>query len=141
MVTYSKHCKQHLTNPSRLFFLNNVNILLSLNKFPVFWDFQGNLVFATLAILRRFNKSLCPLKEQWKEQSNEDLEPPPEHTPPPPRPPKRTLEMNNGKVHEHPEFFPKHHVIEEEIKCAISSNEEKVPDGRACAAEPLDTER
>ncbi|XP_037771444.1 tyrosine-protein phosphatase non-receptor type 1 isoform X3 [Chelonia mydas] len=71
----------------------------------------------------------CLLLEQWKELSNEDLDPPPEHTPPPPRPPKRTSEMHNGRMHEHTEFFPKHQVVEEEIRCAVSTVEEMVPDG------------
>ncbi|XP_043351479.1 tyrosine-protein phosphatase non-receptor type 1 isoform X3 [Dermochelys coriacea] len=71
----------------------------------------------------------CLLLEQWKELSNEDLDPPPEHTPPPPRPPKRTSEMHNGRMHEHTEFFPKHPVVEEEIRCAVSTVEEMVPDG------------
>ncbi|XP_042714272.1 tyrosine-protein phosphatase non-receptor type 1 isoform X4 [Chrysemys picta bellii] len=69
------------------------------------------------------------LTEQWKELSNEDLEPPPEHTPPPPRPPKRTSEMHNGRMHEHTEFFPNHQGVEEEIRCTVSAVEEMVPDG------------
>nr|XP_042714271.1 tyrosine-protein phosphatase non-receptor type 1 isoform X2 [Chrysemys picta bellii] len=71
----------------------------------------------------------CLLLEQWKELSNEDLEPPPEHTPPPPRPPKRTSEMHNGRMHEHTEFFPNHQGVEEEIRCTVSAVEEMVPDG------------
>lgn len=39
-------------------------------------------------------------KDQWKELSHEDLEPPPEHVPSPPQPPKRTLEPHNGKCKE-----------------------------------------
>lgn len=80
------------------------------------------------------------LKDQWKELSKEDLVPPPEHTPPPPRPPKRSTEMNNGRVHEPMGFFPKHPVEEDTITCAVSKLEETIPDGRACS-EQLDMER
>ncbi|XP_046786527.1 tyrosine-protein phosphatase non-receptor type 1 isoform X7 [Gallus gallus] len=82
----------------------------------------------------------CLLLEQWKELSNEDLDPPPEHTPPPPRPPKRTSEMHNGRMHEHAEFFPKHQVVEEEIRCSVSTAEETVSDGRVFSSVPLITD-
>ncbi|XP_073165532.1 tyrosine-protein phosphatase non-receptor type 1 isoform X3 [Lepidochelys kempii] len=81
----------------------------------------------------------CLLLEQWKELSNEDLDPPPEHTPPPPRPPKRTSEMHNGRMHEHTEFFPKHQVVEEEIRCAVSTVEKMVPDGSSVQLGPDST--
>lgn len=50
-------------------------------------------------------------KDQWKELSHEDLEPPPEHVPPPPRPPKRALEPHNGK---YKELFSNHQWVSEE---------------------------
>lgn len=81
------------------------------------------------------------MKEQWKELSKEDLDPPPEHIPPPPRPPKRISEMNNGRVHEHTEFFPKHQVMEEDVKCAVSTVQERVSDEKGYASEQLDRER
>ncbi|KAJ6626770.1 hypothetical protein lerEdw1_014745, partial [Lerista edwardsae] len=118
-------------------------VLLEMRKYRMgLIQTADQLRFSYLAVIEgaKFIMGDSSVQEQWKEQSNEDLEPPPEHTPPPPRPPKRTSEMNNGRVHEHPEFFPKHHVIEAEIKCAIGPNEEKVPDGRACPAKPLDAE-
>lgn len=118
-------------------------VLLEMRKYRMgLIQTADQLRFSYLAVIEgaKFIMGDSSVQEQWKEQSNEDLEPPPEHTPPPPRPPKRTSEMNNGRVHEHMEFFPKHHVIEAEIKCTFSTSEEKVPDGRACLAEPLDTE-
>lgn len=92
-------------------------------------------------IREKLNRACPSLKEQWKELSNEDLEPPPEHTPPPPRPPKRTSEMHNGRMHEHSEFFPKQQAVEEEMRCSVSSVEEAVPDSRARSAAPLSTDR
>lgn len=81
------------------------------------------------------------MQEQWKELSNEDLEPPPEHTPPPPRPPKRTSEMHNGRMHEHPELVPRQQAGQEESRSSSSSVEETVPDGRARPAVPPSTDR
>ncbi|XP_034978706.2 tyrosine-protein phosphatase non-receptor type 1 isoform X2 [Zootoca vivipara] len=78
--------------------------------------------------------------QQWKELSKEDLDPPPEHIPPPPRPPKRTSEMNNGRVHDHMENSSKHRVTEEEVECAVSALVAKVPDGRDHPSEHLDME-
>lgn len=57
--------------------------------------------------------SCCFFKEQWKELSHEDLEPPPEHIPPPPRPPKRILEPHNGKCKE---FFANHQWVTAETE-------------------------
>lgn len=57
--------------------------------------------------------SCCSLKDQWKELSHEDLEPPPEHVPPPPRPPKRILEPHNGK---RKEFFSNHQWVKDEAQ-------------------------
>ncbi|KAG8131729.1 hypothetical protein E2320_009641 [Naja naja] len=88
-----------------------------------------------MIILEKLINSFCMLKEQWKELSNEDLDPPPEHTPPPPRPPKRTSEMNNGRVHGDTEVLSKHPRAEEEIKYAASALEASVLDGRACSSE------
>uniref|UniRef100_A0A8C5R1C2 Tyrosine-protein phosphatase non-receptor type n=1 Tax=Leptobrachium leishanense TaxID=445787 RepID=A0A8C5R1C2_9ANUR len=89
------------------------------------------LRFSYLAVIEgaKFIMGDSSVQEQWKELSNEDLDPPPEHTPPPPRPPKRTTETHNGKTHEMNEFFPKQ-VVEEVIRRAISEVEESAPDGR-----------
>ncbi|RMB95915.1 hypothetical protein DUI87_28029 [Hirundo rustica rustica] len=46
--------------------------------------------------------------------------------------PKRTSEMHNGRMHEHPEF-PKPQAAEEEVRASLSSVEEAAPDGRAAA--------
>ncbi|KAM4692556.1 tyrosine-protein phosphatase non-receptor type 1 [Rhinophrynus dorsalis] len=88
------------------------------------------LRFSYLAVIEgaKFIMGDSSVQEQWKELSNEDLDPPPEHTPPPPRPPKRTTETHNGKMPEQPEFFPQQ-VVEEVIRRAVRVVEESVPDG------------
>uniref|UniRef100_A0A8C6VJ12 Tyrosine-protein phosphatase non-receptor type n=1 Tax=Naja naja TaxID=35670 RepID=A0A8C6VJ12_NAJNA len=95
------------------------------------------LRFSYLAVTEgaKFIMGDSSVQEQWKELSNEDLDPPPEHTPPPPRPPKRTSEMNNGRVHGDTEVLSKHPRAEEEIKYAASALEASVLDGRACSSE------
>ncbi|OCT60157.1 tyrosine-protein phosphatase non-receptor type 1 [Xenopus laevis] len=88
------------------------------------------LRFSYLAVTEgaKFIMGDSSVQEQWKELSNEDLDPPPEHTPPPPRPPKRTTEMPNGKVYEQSKFFPQQ-IVEEVIRRAVSVVEESAPDG------------
>ncbi|KAG6938647.1 protein tyrosine phosphatase, non-receptor type 1, partial [Chelydra serpentina] len=107
-------------------------VLLEMRKYRMgLIQTADQLRFSYLAVIEgaKFIMGDASVQEQWKELSNEDLDPPPEHTPPPPRPPKRTSEMHNGRMHEHTEFFPKHQVVEEEIRCAVSTVEEMVPDG------------
>lgn len=48
--------------------------------------------------------------------------------------------MHNGRMHEHAEFFPKHQVVEEEIRCSVSTAEETVSDGRVFSSVPLITD-
>ncbi|KAG8447031.1 hypothetical protein GDO86_014468 [Hymenochirus boettgeri] len=88
------------------------------------------LRFSYLAVIEgaKFIMGDSSVQEQWKELSNEDLDPPPEHTPPPPRPPKRTTETPNGKVHEQAEFFPRQ-IVEDVIRRAVSVVGESIPDG------------
>ncbi|KAH0619153.1 hypothetical protein JD844_018878 [Phrynosoma platyrhinos] len=115
-------------------------VLLEMRKYRMgLIQTADQLRFSYLAVIEgaKFIMGDASVQEQWKELSNEDLDPPPEHTPPPPRPPKRTLEMNNGRVHDHIEFFP---VVEDKITCAVSTPEEKIPDGRVCPPEQLDME-
>ncbi|XP_042318435.1 tyrosine-protein phosphatase non-receptor type 1 isoform X1 [Sceloporus undulatus] len=115
-------------------------VLLEMRKYRMgLIQTADQLRFSYLAVIEgaKFIMGDASVQEQWKELSNEDLDPPPEHTPPPPRPPKRTLEMNNGRVHDHIEFFP---VVEDKITCAVSTLEEKVPDGRVYPPEQLDME-
>ncbi|XP_065270871.1 tyrosine-protein phosphatase non-receptor type 1 isoform X3 [Emys orbicularis] len=107
-------------------------VLLEMRKYRMgLIQTADQLRFSYLAVIEgaKFIMGDASVQEQWKELSNEDLEPPPEHTPPPPRPPKRTSEMHNGRMHEHTEFFPNHQVVEEEIRCTVSAVEEMVPDG------------
>lgn len=59
------------------------------------------------------NGLLLLFKDQWKQLSHEDLEPPPEHVPPPPRPPKRIPEPHNGKCKE---FFSNHQWVKDETE-------------------------
>ncbi|KFV86044.1 Tyrosine-protein phosphatase non-receptor type 1, partial [Struthio camelus australis] len=118
-------------------------VLLEMRKYRMgLIQTADQLRFSYLAVIEgaKFIMGDASVQEQWKELSNEDLDPPPEHTPPPPRPPKRTSEMHNGRMHEHTEFFPKHQVVEEEIRCSVSAVEEMVPDGRACSSGPLITD-
>ncbi|XP_053103589.1 tyrosine-protein phosphatase non-receptor type 1 isoform X2 [Hemicordylus capensis] len=122
--------------------VNIKQVLLEMRKYRMgLIQTADQLRFSYLAVIEgaKFIMGDSSVQEQWKEQSNEDLDPPPEHTPPP-RPPKRTIEMNNGRVHEHVELFPDPLGVEEMIKCTVSTVEEKVPDGRDCPSEQLDTE-
>ncbi|XP_067410351.1 tyrosine-protein phosphatase non-receptor type 1 isoform X1 [Emydura macquarii macquarii] len=107
-------------------------VLLEMRKYRMgLIQTADQLRFSYLAVIEgaKYIMGDASVQEQWKELSNEDLDPPPEYTPPPPRPPKRTSEMYNGRMHEHTEFFPKHQVPEEEIRCVVSTVEEMVPDG------------
>uniref|UniRef100_A0A7M4EAL0 Tyrosine-protein phosphatase non-receptor type n=1 Tax=Crocodylus porosus TaxID=8502 RepID=A0A7M4EAL0_CROPO len=118
-------------------------VLLEMRKYRMgLIQTADQLRFSYLAVIEgaKFIMGDASVQEQWKELSNEDLDPPPEHTPPPPRPPKRTSEMHNGRMHEHTEFFPKHQVVEEEVRCMTSTVEELVPDGRACSSVKPDTD-
>ncbi|NXU07045.1 PTN1 phosphatase, partial [Buphagus erythrorhynchus] len=102
-------------------------VLLEMRKYRMgLIQTADQLRFSYLAVIEgaKFIMGDASVQEQWKELSNEDLEPPPEHTPPPPRPPKRTSEMHNGRMHEHPEFVPKQQEVEEEIRSSVSSVEE-----------------
>ncbi|XP_048353114.1 tyrosine-protein phosphatase non-receptor type 1 isoform X2 [Sphaerodactylus townsendi] len=112
-------------------------VLLEMRKYRMgLIQTTDQLRFSYLAVVEgaKFIMGDSSVQEQWKELSNEDLDPPPEHTPPPPRPPKRGSEMNNGRLPE--PVFPKHRVIEEEeVKCTVTVVQEKVPDG-----EPLDAD-
>ncbi|XP_054836263.1 tyrosine-protein phosphatase non-receptor type 1 [Eublepharis macularius] len=111
-------------------------VLLEMRKYRMgLIQTADQLRFSYLAVIEgaKFIMGDSSVQEQWKELSNEDLEPPPDHTPPPPRPPKRTSEMNNGRVHE--PVFPKHRVTEETIKCAVAAVQEKVLDGEQPDAE------
>ncbi|XP_077191720.1 tyrosine-protein phosphatase non-receptor type 1 isoform X1 [Paroedura picta] len=111
-------------------------VLLEMRKYRMgLIQTADQLRFSYLAVIEgaKFIMGDSSVQEQWKELSNEDLDPPPEHAPPPPRPPKRSSEMNNGRVPE--PVLPKHRVLEEEVKCTVAGVQEKVPDG-----EPLDAE-
>ncbi|XP_034269683.1 tyrosine-protein phosphatase non-receptor type 1 [Pantherophis guttatus] len=113
-------------------------VLLEMRKYRMgLIQTADQLRFSYLAVTEgaKFIMGDSSVQEQWKELSNEDLDPPPEHIPPPPRPPKRTSEMNNGRVHGDTEVFSKHPRAEEEIKCAASALEASVLDGRACSSE------
>nr|XP_020635159.1 tyrosine-protein phosphatase non-receptor type 1 isoform X1 [Pogona vitticeps] len=117
-------------------------VLLEMRKYRMgLIQTADQLRFSYLAVIEgaKFIMGDSSVQDQWKELSKEDLDPPPEHTPPPPRPPKRSTEMNNGRVHEYMEFFPKHPVVEDAVTCAVSTLEEKIPDGRVCS-EQLDME-
>ncbi|XP_073165533.1 tyrosine-protein phosphatase non-receptor type 1 isoform X4 [Lepidochelys kempii] len=117
-------------------------VLLEMRKYRMgLIQTADQLRFSYLAVIEgaKFIMGDASVQEQWKELSNEDLDPPPEHTPPPPRPPKRTSEMHNGRMHEHTEFFPKHQVVEEEIRCAVSTVEKMVPDGSSVQLGPDST--
>ncbi|KAL8179492.1 UNVERIFIED_CONTAM: Tyrosine-protein phosphatase non-receptor type 1 [Gekko kuhli] len=112
-------------------------VLLEMRKYRMgLIQTADQLRFSYLAVIEgaKFIMGDSSVQEQWKELSNEDLDPPPEHTPPPPRPPKRSLEMNNGRVPE--PVLPKHRVTEEEeVKCTVADIQEKMPDGAQLDAE------
>ncbi|XP_033009428.1 tyrosine-protein phosphatase non-receptor type 1 isoform X1 [Lacerta agilis] len=118
-------------------------VLLEMRKYRMgLIQTADQLRFSYLAVLEgsKFIMGDSSVQEQWKELSKEDLDPPPEHIPPPPRPPKRTSEMNNGRVHDHMENSSKHRVTEEEVACAVSALVAKVPDGRDHPSEHPDME-
>ncbi|XP_007428671.2 tyrosine-protein phosphatase non-receptor type 1 [Python bivittatus] len=114
-------------------------VLLEMRKYRMgLIQTADQLRFSYLAVTEgaKFIMGDSSVQEQWKELSNEDLDPPPEHTPPPPRPPKRTSEMNNGRVPDHMEVVSKHPRAEEDIKFyAASTLETRVLDGRVCSSE------
>uniref|UniRef100_A0A8D0HRH7 Tyrosine-protein phosphatase non-receptor type n=1 Tax=Sphenodon punctatus TaxID=8508 RepID=A0A8D0HRH7_SPHPU len=123
--------------------VNIKHVLLDMRKYRMgLIQTADQLRFSYLAVIEgaKFIMGDSSVQEQWKELSNEDLDPPPEHTPPPPRPPKRTSEMHNGRMPEHTEFFPRQQVVEEEIKCSVSTVEETAPDGIAFLPVQLDTD-
>ncbi|XP_075032571.1 tyrosine-protein phosphatase non-receptor type 1 isoform X2 [Mixophyes fleayi] len=106
-------------------------VLLEMRKYRMgLIQTADQLRFSYLAVIEgaKFIMGDSSVQEQWKELSNEDLDPPPEHTPPPPRPPKRITEALNGRMHE--QFFSQQ-VVEEVIKRAVSTVEESLPDGKA----------
>ncbi|XP_018421887.1 PREDICTED: tyrosine-protein phosphatase non-receptor type 1 [Nanorana parkeri] len=109
-------------------------VLLDMRKYRMgLIQTADQLRFSYLAVIEgaKFIMGDSSVQEQWKELSNEDMDPPPEHTPPPPRPPKRMTETTlNGRTIEQPEFFPQQ-VVEEVIRRAVSVVEESLPDGRA----------
>ncbi|KAM5135488.1 tyrosine-protein phosphatase non-receptor type 1 [Mantella aurantiaca] len=109
-------------------------VLLEMRKYRMgLIQTADQLRFSYLAVIEgaKFIMGDSSVQEQWKELSNEDMEPPPEHTPPPPRPPKRMTETTlNGRMIEQPEFFPQQ-VVEEVIRRAVSMVEESLPDGTA----------
>ncbi|XP_053814215.1 tyrosine-protein phosphatase non-receptor type 1 isoform X1 [Vidua chalybeata] len=112
-------------------------VLLEMRKYRMgLIQTADQLRFSYLAVIEgaKFIMGDASVQEQWKELSNEDLEPPPEHTPPPPRPPKRTSEMHNGRMHEHPEVLPRPQAGEEQLRCSVRGVEEAAPDGRARSA-------
>ncbi|XP_077109345.1 tyrosine-protein phosphatase non-receptor type 1 [Ranitomeya variabilis] len=108
-------------------------VLLEMRKYRMgLIQTADQLRFSYLAVIEgaKFIMGDSSVQEQWKELSNEDMDPPPEHTPPPPRPPKRTSETLNGRMHDQQELFCQQ-VVEEVIKRAVSVVEESIPDGRA----------
>ncbi|XP_073463366.1 tyrosine-protein phosphatase non-receptor type 1 isoform X2 [Aquarana catesbeiana] len=116
-------------------------VLLEMRKYRMgLIQTADQLRFSYLAVIEgaKFIMGDSSVQEQWKELSNEDMDPPPEHTPPPPRPPKRMMETTlNGRMIEQPEFFPQQ-VVEEVIRRAVSVVEESLPDSRAhLSAQPL----
>ncbi|XP_056404190.1 tyrosine-protein phosphatase non-receptor type 1 isoform X2 [Hyla sarda] len=120
-------------------------VLLEMRKYRMgLIQTADQLRFSYLAVIEgaKFIMGDSSVQEQWKELSNEDMDPPPEHTPPPPRPPKRTSETLNGRMHDQPELFSQQ-VVEEVIKRAVSAVEESIPDGKAhlTCQPPLDSHR
>ncbi|XP_043945882.1 tyrosine-protein phosphatase non-receptor type 1 isoform X1 [Protopterus annectens] len=117
-------------------------VLLEMRKYRMgLIQTADQLRFSYLAVIEgaKFIMGDSSVQEQWKELSNEDLDPPPDHTPPPPRPPKRATEVPNGRTTDQRIFFPKQEVIEE-IKCDVRTLEELVPDGRNLEAAQPNTE-
>ncbi|XP_064420582.1 tyrosine-protein phosphatase non-receptor type 1 isoform X2 [Latimeria chalumnae] len=118
-------------------------VLLEMRKYRMgLIQTADQLRFSFLAVIEgaKFIMGDSSVQEQWKELSNEDLEPPPDYTPPPPRPPKRATEAPNGRMTGQRAFFPKQEV-EEEIECNFRAVEEMVPDGKAIQVQQLNTER
>ncbi|XP_028926350.1 tyrosine-protein phosphatase non-receptor type 1 isoform X1 [Ornithorhynchus anatinus] len=118
-------------------------VLLEMRKYRMgLIQTADQLRFSYLAVIEgaKFIMGDSSVQEQWKELSNEDLEPPPEHTPPPPRPPKRTSELHNGKVHDQTDFFPHHQREEDLIECVESPVVPTGSEGRASLATPLNGE-
>ncbi|XP_067904294.1 tyrosine-protein phosphatase non-receptor type 1-like isoform X1 [Heterodontus francisci] len=79
-------------------------VLLEMRKYRMgLIQTADQMRFSYMAIIEgaKFIMGDSSVQEQWKELSNEDLEPPPEHSPPPPRPPKRAIETPNGKTPDH----------------------------------------
>uniref|UniRef100_A0A8D0B9I9 Tyrosine-protein phosphatase non-receptor type n=1 Tax=Salvator merianae TaxID=96440 RepID=A0A8D0B9I9_SALMN len=113
-------------------------VLLEMRKYRMgLIQTADQLRFSYLAVIEgaKFIMGDSSVQEQWKELSKEDLVPLPEHIPPPPRPPKRTSEMNNGRLHDYIACLP-----QEEVKSTATTQEENVPDGRAYPSEQLDME-
>ncbi|KAG8567436.1 hypothetical protein GDO81_013623 [Engystomops pustulosus] len=107
-------------------------VLLEMRKYRMgLIQTADQLRFSYLAVIEgaKFIMGDSSVQEQWKELSNEDMDPPPEHTPPPPRPPKRTSETLNGRMYDQPEFFSQQ-VVEEVIRQAVSVVEEHIPDDK-----------
>ncbi|XP_063260225.1 tyrosine-protein phosphatase non-receptor type 1 [Prinia subflava] len=108
-------------------------VLLEMRKYRMgLIQTADQLRFSYLAVIEgaKFIMGDASVQEQWKELSNEDLEPPPEQAPPPPRPPKRTSELHNGRMHEPPEPCPGQGA-EEEGRAAGSGAQEAAPSSRA----------
>ncbi|XP_066443466.1 tyrosine-protein phosphatase non-receptor type 1 [Eleutherodactylus coqui] len=107
-------------------------VLLEMRKYRMgLIQTADQLRFSYLAVIEgaKFIMGDASVQEQWKELSNEDMDPPPEHAPPPPRPPKRGSDTPNGRLPEQLELSQK--VVEEVIKGAVRAVEESAPDGRA----------
>ncbi|XP_020390814.1 tyrosine-protein phosphatase non-receptor type 1 [Rhincodon typus] len=84
--------------------VNIKEVLLEMRKYRMgLIQTADQMRFSYMAIIEgaKFIMGDSSVQEQWKELSNEDLDPPPEHSPPPPRPPKRTTETPNGKAPDH----------------------------------------
>lgn len=88
-------------------------VLLEMRKFRMgLIQTADQLRFSYLAVIEgaKFIMGDASVQEQWKEQSHEDLEPPPQHAPPPPRPPKRIPEPNGR----YKELYPNHQCVKDE---------------------------
>ncbi|XP_078092595.1 tyrosine-protein phosphatase non-receptor type 1-like isoform X2 [Mustelus asterias] len=84
--------------------VNVKQVLLEMRKYRMgLIQTADQMRFSYMAIIEgaKFIMGDSSVQEQWKELSNEDLDPPPEHSPPPPRPPKRATETPNGKTPDH----------------------------------------
>ncbi|XP_072412650.1 tyrosine-protein phosphatase non-receptor type 1-like [Chiloscyllium punctatum] len=89
--------------------VNIKEVLLEMRKYRMgLIQTADQMRFSYMAIIEgaKFIMGDSSVQEQWKELSNEDLDPPPEYSPPPPRPPKRTTETLNGKTPDHRISFP-----------------------------------